>query len=225
MEAGAGAGLPRLTQNGPPKAQWQLEVKKITGDSTLFFQIREMEGKTIRPEEVSMGKKLYFIIWVLILTSCSTMKSAVYEEKLAQWTSYQDVASWMKANFYYDMDRNRMILGTKPQPRTPDQTFKLKSGVCYDAAVFARDTLNRIDPKYDAKIVFIKNSFGPPNHWATTFTMDGKLYIMDYGASSSWGKMNGIHGPYDSLHGYEEFLSSLTIPRFEVGQVKYTNAF
>jgi hypothetical protein len=61
--------------------------------------------------------------------------------------------------------------------------------------------------------------------------MDGKLYIMDYGAGGGWGAMNGIHGAYDSLHGYVEFLSSptllssLKIFRFKVGPMKYVDAF
>ena len=168
---------------------------------------------------------LTFILWFILVASCATMKSATYEETMARWTSYQDVASWMKTNFYFDRQRYKMSLETKLPAQTPEQTFKLKSGVCHDAAVFARDALNRIDPKYDAKIVFIKNLLGPPNHTVTSFTMDGKLYIMDYGAGNAWGAMNGVHGPYDSLHGYVEFLSSLNVFQFKVGRVKYSDAF
>jgi hypothetical protein len=177
---------------------------------------------------------LTFILWFTFVASCATMKSATYEETVAQWTSYQNVASWMKTNFHFDYQRAKYWLSTrtKLQPRTPDQTFKLKSGICHDAAVFARDTLNRIDPKYDAKVLFIINSFGLPNHnvatfnhHVATFTMDGKLYIMDYGAGGPWGAMNGIHGPYDSLHGYAEFLSSLKLFQFEVGPMKYIYDF
>jgi hypothetical protein len=84
---------------------------------------------------------LTFILCFTFLASCATMKSATYEKTVAQWTSYQDVASWMKTNFYFDVQRARMSLGTKLQPRTTGQTFKLKSGICHDAAVFARDTL------------------------------------------------------------------------------------
>jgi hypothetical protein len=172
-----------------------------------------------------MKKFCILIMAVWLLSSCATMKSANYEETVAQWTSYRDVAEWMKANFYYDQDKQRRILGMRPHPMTPAQTFKSKSGICYDAAVLARDALNRINQSYDAKIVFIENAFGPPNHWATAFTLEGKLYILDYGASNSWGSMNGLHGPYDSLKDYEKFLSSLKISRFQFGALKYTEAF
>lgn len=173
---------------------------------------------------------LTFILWFTFVASCATMKSATYEETVAQWTSYQDVARWMKTNFSFDYQRAKMSLGTNLQPRTPDQTFKLKSGICHDAAVFARDTLNRIDPKYDAKVLFMKNALGTRsqgffNHNVAAFTMDGKLYIMDYGAGRIWDAMNGVHGPYDSLHGYVEFLSSLKLLEFKVGPMKYVDAF
>jgi len=164
------------------------------------------------------------------MASCVTMKSGTYEETVARWTSYKDVDNWMKANFSFDYQRAKMSLGTRLQPRTPDQTFKLKSGICHDAAVFARDTLNRIDPKYDARVLFIKNSLGNTSsgffqHHVTVFTIDGKLYIMDYGAGKVWQAMNGIHGPYDSLHGYVEFLSSRQWFQFKVGPMKYVDAF
>jgi len=37
---------------------------------------------------------------------------------------------------------------------------------------------------------------------------------MDYGAGPEWGSMKGVHGPYDSLDQYAEFLRSLNIKRF-----------
>ena len=171
-----------------------------------------------------------FILWFTLVASCATMKSASYEETVAQWTSYQDVANWMETNFSFDYQRASISLGKQLRPRTPDQTFKLRSGICHDAAVFARDTLNRIDPKYDAKVLFIKNALGQRsqgffNHNVTAFTMNGKLYIMDYGAGKGWSAMNGIHGPYDSLQGYVDFLSSLNLYNFKVGPMKYVDAF
>ena len=165
-----------------------------------------------------MKKKLCIILWLVFLTSCATVKSSTYKETVAQWTSYKDVANWMEKNFRYDMARSRMVRGW--QARTPEQTFEMRSGVCQDAAAFARDALNRINPDYDARIIYVKNKLGLPHHWVNAFAMDGKLYIIDYGASNRWSAMMGVHGPYDSLKEYEGFLSSLRIQGFAVEYVE-----
>jgi hypothetical protein len=162
----------------------------------------------------------------VFLNAAIPIQAASYEETVAQWTSYKDVAKWFDKYFTFDNERAKYaIRGEAVEVRTPEQTFKLRSGVCHDAAVFARDTLNRIDPNYDAKIVRIINLEGPPQHTVAAFTMDGKLYIMDYGAGNKWRAMKGIHGPYDSLQGYWEFLSSLHLPKFKVGRVFYWHVF
>lgn len=167
-----------------------------------------------------MKKMLSFtliFVWLAFLPSYAT--AATYEETVAQWTSYKDVADWMSKNFQYEYSRR--IIGW--QARDPKETFKLGSGVCQDGANFAKDALNRIRPDYHATLVFIKNRLGRPHHWVTAFTMDGKLYIMDYGAGARWASMMGVHGPYDSLTEYEKFLSSLHLPGFEVEDVRFTN--
>jgi hypothetical protein len=151
----------------------------------------------------------------------ATAYSASYEETIAKWTSYEDVANWMKKEFLYDYGRNVMSHGWNP--RTPQETFRLKSGVCYDGANFARDALNRINPDYQARIVFIKNSDGPPHHWVTSFRVDGKLYIIDYAAGRRWAQIMGVHGPYNSLDDYAKFLSSLRMPKFTFQTVKETD--
>jgi hypothetical protein len=167
---------------------------------------------------VSMKTKFTIILWLAFLISCATMKPDPYKETVAQWTSYKDVANWMSKNLRYDTSRSR----TKGwQPQTPEQTFRSGLGICQDGANFARDALNRINPDYHARIVYINNKLGPPHHWVTAFTMDGKLYIMDYTTGPAWASMKGLHGPYDSLTEYEKFLSSLTIKNFVVGYVEY----
>ena len=162
---------------------------------------------------------LTFILWLAFLASCATMKSATYEETVAQWTSYKDVANWMSKNFQYEYSRKN----SGAQARNPEQTFKLRSGVCQDGANFARDALNRINPDYHARIVYIKNRLGPPHHLVAAFTMGAKLYIMDYAAGARWASMMGVHGPYDSLTEYERFLSSLQIWGFEVENVRFNS--
>jgi len=87
--------------------------------------------------------------------------------------------------------------------RAPEETFRLKSGVCYDAALFAKETLNRIDPSYEARIVFLQIRPYGVNHYVCSFRKDGKLYIIDYGTPNR--NLVGVHGPYNSLEEYRKF--------------------
>lgn len=139
----------------------------------------------------------------LILFGCATVPLKNYEETVLEWNSYKDVARWMSIHFSYDMVRFRVVEGRFPIPRLPEETFKLKSGVCYDAAIFARDTLNRIDPSYKAKMVFIENRPYAVNHFVCSFERDEKIFIMDYG--TPYRNMVGVHGPYNSLDEYKKF--------------------
>ncbi|HUH65883.1 MAG TPA: transglutaminase-like domain-containing protein [Syntrophales bacterium] len=156
------------------------------------------------------------VLWFLVLTPCTTeagseYSTVSYEQTVAQWKSYQDVANWLKQSFVYDISKLR---NKGHGLQSPAETFQRKKGVCDDAANFTIDALNRINPGYKAKAVFIKNRVGPPHHWVAAFIENGHLYIMDYGASMRWAKMNGVHGPYESLADYESFLSSLTMDKF-----------
>jgi len=151
-----------------------------------------------------------------------------YEAAVSKWTSHRDVGEWLKKNFKFDKDRQQIIqsrlVAHGPEgllARNPATLFNSKTGYCGDAANFALDALNRINPEHDARWVFIENGKGKPNHWVTGFAVDGKLYVMDYGAGHGWEDMKGIHGPYDSLDEYRDFLSSLRIKRFSVGQVMW----
>jgi hypothetical protein len=44
---------------------------------------------------------------------------------------------------------------------------------------------------------------------------------MDYGTGEKWEDMQGVHGPYNSLDEYRNFLASLDLPNFEVGDVQF----
>ena len=57
----------------------------------------------------------------------------------------------------------------------------------------------------------------------TAFDYEGKTYVMDYGAGKKWKAMNGVHGPYDSLNEYRDFIASLNLRGFKVGEVRYRN--
>lgn len=109
--------------------------------------------------------------------------------------------------------------------RAPQSTFEGKTGYCTDSANFALQALNRINPEYQAKLIYIKNQYGQPHHWVTGFINDGKIMAMDYGAGPEWTGVNGVHGPYDSLEQYAEFLSSLRIRRFSPESVEWHPVF
>ena len=53
--------------------------------------------------------------------------------------SYKDVERWMENEFSFDTERFERFKGTLPPPRTPEETFKLKSGIYIDAAIFAKE--------------------------------------------------------------------------------------
>jgi len=126
-----------------------------------------------------------------------------YDETVSEWKSYQDLAKWMENHFSFDKERYGKFEGTLPVPRTPEETFQLKSGIYVDAAMFSKETLNRINPSYKAQIVvLIIRPYGS-NHYACSFRKDGRLFIMDYG--TPYKEVNGVHGPYSSLEEYKKF--------------------
>jgi hypothetical protein len=126
-----------------------------------------------------------------------------YAETVSEWKSYQDLVKWMESDFSFDRERYEKFEGTLPIPRTPEKTFQLKSGIYIDAAVFSKETLNRIDPSYKAQIVvLIIRPYGT-NHYVCSFRKDDELFIMDYG--TPYKEVTGIHGPYRSLQEYKEF--------------------
>jgi len=142
-------------------------------------------------------------IFIFILFACATIPTKTYEETVLEWKSYKDVAKWMDRYFTYDMARLKETEGRWPSPRSPEETFKLRSGVCHDASFFEKETLNRINPSYEAKMVFIENRPYDVNHFVCSFEAEGKLYIMDYG--TYYKNMVGVHGPYNSLDEYKKF--------------------
>ena len=117
-----------------------------------------------------------------------------------KWTSYKYLSIGLK-KFALTIMKERFAL-VKNLTLSPAEMFRIKKGACFDSVNFVIDALNRINPEYKA-MVFVKNKLGPPHHWVTAFTMDGKLFIMDYGTSDRWGAMKGIHGPYKSLSDYQ----------------------
>jgi len=163
------------------------------------------------------------LLFFLILFGCATVPTKTYYETVSEWKSYKDVAKWMRLHFSFDMERNKeanekRLTFDNPIPvRTPKETFELKSGVCFDAARFAKETLNRINPSYEAEIVHIARE--PHGHYVCSFKKDGKLYIMDYGAS--YISLIGVHGPYNSLEEYKKFHERNGPPNFKILSIKF----
>lgn len=165
---------------------------------------------------------------VLLVAASASYGQDSYDTALQNWKNYQDVGKWLEKNFSFDAARLQLMLGrvraqgpTGLLARSPAKTFEMKRGYCTDSAKLAIDALNRIDPAYDAQYVFIKNKAGPAQHWVTGFKVDGKIMVMDYGASPEWWRMLGIHGPYESLDQYRDFLASLNVKGFSVDFVEW----
>jgi len=105
---------------------------------------------------------LFFCAYTFVLFACASVPVKNYDEVVSQWRSYEDVANWMERNYSYDREKFKNSLEiysakNLPHVKTPQESFEEKSGLCFDAAYFAKQTLNRIDPAYEAKIVFIQN--------------------------------------------------------------------
>jgi hypothetical protein len=141
--------------------------------------------------------------------------AGAYDETVSKWKSYQDLVRWMEKDFSLDAGRFEKSAGRLPPPQTAEETFNLRSGIHIDAAFFIEGTLNRINPSYEAKIVVILIRPYGNNHYACSFKLDGKLYIMDYG--TPYKTVTGLHGPYDSLEEYKQFYEKNlpTKPRIE----------
>jgi len=133
-----------------------------------------------------------------------SLPSKTYAEAVSKWKSYQDLANWFEKDFSLDVNRFKQFEQTLPPPRTPEETYRLKSGIYIDAATFTKETLNRIDPSYKAQIVVIIMRPYGYNHYVCSFKKDGKIFIMDYGSPNK--KITGVHGPFNSLEEYKVFF-------------------
>jgi hypothetical protein len=142
-------------------------------------------------------------IFFLFLAACGIIFVKTYDETVSQWKSHKDLEKWMENEFSFDADRFKRFKGTLPPPRTPEETFKLKSGIYIDAAIFAKEALNRIDPSYKAQIVVLLIGRGA-NHYVCSLKKEGRIFIFDYG--TPYRMMVGVHGPFNSLEEYKVFF-------------------
>jgi hypothetical protein len=160
-------------------------------------------------------------------------QTMTYPQAVKSWKSYKDVANYMQNNFRFDKARqheyqkefkkykqehyaNLYDFTISELSLKPSETYNRGGGFCGDAETLVKDALNKINPNYNAKTIFIKNQYGPPHHWVTGFYVDDKLYIMDYGAGPAWSQMIGVHGPYKSLDDYAKFLQTINAKNFKL---------
>jgi hypothetical protein len=159
--------------------------------SESIFKEKTFSEKTVPPSEKTPTEKIPTVIPFL---------EKAYDETVSEWKSYQDLVKWMENNYSVDIER---FEGTQPIPRIPLETFQLKSGIDIDAAMFLKETLNRINPSYQAKIVVVIIRPNVFNRYVCSFKKDDKLFIMNYG--TPYKEVTGVHGPYNSLEEYKEF--------------------
>lgn len=138
-----------------------------------------------------------------------------YSEAISKWESIEHINQWIGQNFHYDMSR-AVALGSKRNegPKTtiysPDEFFRVKSGICVDLSRFAFETLKKINPEMKAHYLMI--DFEPieiqgsiiRKHWVLAYEMENQFYI------TADSKVPGtISGPYDTIQdfitGYEKF--------------------
>lgn len=187
-----------------------------------------------------MKKIIYGIILIAItlgLTGCENAKP--YPQRVQTWKSYTDVANYMQSNFRFDRNRqlefkkdlrkykqktdNMYDFTVSELSKKPIETYNSGSGFCGDSVVFINDALNKVNPNYKAKTIFIENGASPIHHWVTGFYVKDKLYIMDYGAGSKWSAMIGTHGPYNSIDDYGDFLKSINVRGFKFNSIRWRN--
>jgi hypothetical protein len=148
-------------------------------------------------------KKIAIIIFVILTFGVSIAFAETYEEWISTCKDYKDVAKWMKKNFLYDNSKLKDCLGRKGtlcEVYSPEITFNKKSGVCFDAAVFAKWSLNRINPDYKAELINLYPGTYP-DHYVTGFYVDGKLFVLDYGLPFGRNQ-SGTWGPFENLDNY-----------------------
>ncbi|HMK52508.1 MAG TPA: transglutaminase-like domain-containing protein [Thermodesulfobacteriota bacterium] len=142
-----------------------------------------------------------------------------YTEKVSKWKSYEKLVKWMEKDFSVDMERFKKFEGTLPVPRAPYETFQRKSGIYIDAAIFAEETLNRINPSYKARVVVLVTRPSGLNHYVCSFKKEGKIFIMDYG--TPYKEVTGLRGPYASLEGYKKFYEENHPLKIHVEAITY----
>jgi len=202
----------------PPE---KIPPKKTTSERTA--QEKTGPGKTPPGEMTSIGndkvKPFSERPSAEKIPTVEPLLQKTYEETVFEWKSYEDLVKWMENDFSFDRERYEKYKGTLPVPRTPEETFQLKSGIYIDAAMFSREVLNRMNPSYQAQIVILIMRRYGFNHYACSFRKDSKLFMMDYG--TPYKEITGVHGPYRSLEEYKKFYEKHHPMKGEIEAITY----
>jgi hypothetical protein len=146
--------------------------------------------------------KAFVSLAVISLAFVSPSWAETYSNWLARCKSYKDVANWLNENFYCDGEDARGQNPGKmksPPARSAEEVFRRKTGISLDAAQFAKDSLNRINPEYRAE-VFHLGGEKSRGQYVCGFHVGGRLFVMDY--ANPREKIMGTHGPFRNLGEY-----------------------
>jgi hypothetical protein len=196
----------------PPKTTSERTAQEKTGPvKTPPGEMTSIESDKVKPssERPSAEK----------IPTVEPPLQKTFDETVSEWKSYEDLVKWMENDFSFDKERYEKFNGTLPVPRPPEETFQLKSGIYIDAAMFLKETLNRINPSYQAQIVILIMRRYGFNHYACSFRKDSKLFIMDYG--TPYKEITGVHGPYSSLEEYKKFYEKHHPMKGEIEAITY----
>ena len=80
-----------------------------------------------------------------------------------------------------------------------EETFRYRTGGSLEASLFARETLNRINPDYRAEIIHLSLERSPV-HYLCGFYVGERLFVMDYGNPRE--NLIGTFGPFEDLNDY-----------------------
>lgn len=151
-----------------------------------------------------MMKHVTAMIFFLLLFQ-PPLWAETYDQWVLNCRSYRDVAEWLNDNFRYEPDRfgesrTSGKAGRKPLTmKEREGIFRYRTGCSFEASLFARETLNRINPDYRAEIIHL--SLGRSQvHYLCGFYVGERLFVMDYGNPQE--NLIGTHGPFEDLNDY-----------------------
>jgi hypothetical protein len=154
---------------------------------------------------LGIGMKKAIAIILFFFLSSPPSWAETYNEWVENCRSYKDVALWLNHHFRYEKDRNGdgqpFSKGNKKRPgiQRLEEIFQSRYGCTLDASLFAKDTLNRINPDYRAEIIYLSLDRSQA-HYLCGFILGENLFIMDYG--NLYENMIGTHGPFKNLDHY-----------------------
>jgi len=158
---------------------------------------------------LGIGMKKAIAIILFFLLSSTPSWAETYHQWVENCSSYKDVAVWLNHHFRYEKDQNGdgQLFSQGNKKRLGNQRlkeiFRSRSGCTLEASVFARETLNRINPDYRAEIIYL--SLGRSQaHYLCGFFLGENLFIMDYG--NFYENMIGTHGPFKNLDDYVQIF-------------------